>query len=326
MDNPVLTVIVCTRNRGSRLSGTLQSLTALPSDIPVEMIVVDNASTDETKAVILDACAKDKRMRYLLVDKVGLGAGRDAAWRAAKGDIISFTDDDCYVAADYSSAIIEAFADHPEAGVIAGRIMLHDPTDAPVTIDESMEPRHYGPYQALLAGQVQGANLSFRRLALERSGGFDTEFGAGTPFPAEDIDAAAAVVWSGFSAHYDPRPMVSHHHRRKRKDIRSLMHGYDRGRGAFWAKYMLRRDTRSAYIVAWWKVTRKFYRLGHIVHAVREYVSAFRYALVHRKFGAIVIAFPIAALALSYVIIRAGIISGPKLLMTWASHPFKPAP
>lgn len=304
MDDPALSIIVCTRNRGHRLSGTLQSLAALPSEPPVEIIVVDNASTDDTKETILAAAANDARIRYLLIERIGLGAARDGAWREAKAPIISFTDDDCYLAADFSSSVVAAFGDDISAGVIAGRVMLHDPTDAAVTIDESPQPRHYDAYAVLLAGSIQGANMSFRRSALEQSGGFDPELGAGTPFPSEDIDAAAAVLWAGYSGRYDPRPMVSHHHGRKAADVPALKWSYDRGRGAYWAKYILRRSTRNAYVAAWWSVTKQHWEPDQAGRIRREYVSALRYAIRKKRFLAIIMVAPFAASALAYVLLR----------------------
>ena len=135
---PVVSIIICTRNRAKSLGGTIKSLTQIKSGYEWEAILVDNASTDNTTQVFKENWDCGGRFRYLRVDQVGLGAARDAAWRQARGRIISFTDDDCYLAPDYVDRVVEAFTAHPEVGCVGGRILLYDPQDARVTIDERL--------------------------------------------------------------------------------------------------------------------------------------------------------------------------------------------
>jgi|GEM_PF-721803 len=309
-DRPVVTFIICTRNRADRLGGTLESLRAIRSDIPWEAIIVDNASTDDTAAVIGQWTHEDRRLRYLLVTRIGLGAGRAAGWQEAKGEIVSFTDDDCYVKPDYVDQIVRVFAEHPRVGVVGGRILLHDPNDARITIDERTEPRHYPARTFIGAGALHGANLSFRKEALQQSGGFDPGLGAGTPFPCEDIDAVAAVTWAGWDARYDARPTVSHHHMRKQADVPALQVGYDAGRGAYFAKYIMRRDTRAAYARAWLARANRDRSLATLKSSVGEYGSGVRYARhEHRPVWAATMAL-FGGLALAYAGARAVLASG----------------
>jgi GT2 family glycosyltransferase len=217
---------------------------------------------------------------------------------------VCFTDDDCYVASDFIDAILKAFEGWPQVGAIGGRILLHDPADARVTIDEREEPALYPTHTVLEAGQIQGANVSFRRRALEESGGFDPDLGAGTPFPAEDVDAVAAVMWAGFDVRYDPRPTVSHHHGRKDADIPVLMANYDAGRGAYWAKFILRPDTRVAYLRKWWSAARDQPETETLGRLNRELKSAFRYAALKRRYGSIAIAVPAAAAVIAFFALR----------------------
>jgi GT2 family glycosyltransferase len=94
--------------------------------------------------------------------------------------------------------------------------------------------------------------MAFRRAMLDQIGGFDERLGAGTSFPSEDIDAAAAVLWAGVPGAYAPRPVVYHHHGRKTEaEANALMRGYDAGRGAYFMKYILRKDSRTAFLRAW---------------------------------------------------------------------------
>src|SRR5262249_23268449 len=81
---------------------------------------------------------------------------------------------------------------------------------------------------------------------------FDEQFGSGTSFACEDIDAIAASLWAGIAGAFDPRPTVYHHHGRKTdREARDLWKIYDKGRGAYYTKYLLRGDSRSAYLRYW---------------------------------------------------------------------------
>jgi glycosyltransferase involved in cell wall biosynthesis len=295
--SPDLSIVICTRNRAGQLRGTLDSVMAMKTARSWEAILVDNASTDSTADVIRDAAEIEPRIRYFREERIGLGAARDRGWREARSALISFTDDDCYVAEDYVDAVVAAFDTGPGVGVLGGRILLFDPEDAPVTIDERDHPEELAPQSFVLAGALKGANLSFRREALETIGGFDPELGAGTPFPCEDIDAVAAVLWAGFNGRYDPRPLVLHHHRRRGPDVPRLRAGYDRGRGAYYAKFLLRPECRRAYTVGWLSEVRRSLDPTGLARLFRELRSAAAYLRFRRRIVPL-IAWTLPALAL----------------------------
>lgn len=279
---PSVSILVCTRNRANQLAGTLKSLSAIQSSVPWEAIILDNASTDGTKEVISAACASDPRLRYAHEAQPGLGAARDSGWRLARGEVVALSDDDCYFTPDFVDSIWSVFAEHPEVGVVGGRILLYDPEDAPLTIDLRTEPVLTSPKTVVRTGSFHGANLAFRRTTLARIDGFDRDLGAGTPYPAEDIDAVAAAIWSGDAGLFDPRPTILHHHRRRLPDVSPQVRRFDAGRGAYYAKYVLRPDTRSAYLADWRHRCGSFFRLKNPRRMATEMASAFRYVL---RFG-----------------------------------------
>jgi len=290
---PVVSIVICTRNRAKSLGGTIKSLTQIKSGYEWEAILVDNASTDNTMQVFKETGDCGGRFRYLRVDQVGLGAARDAAWRQARGCIVSFTDDDCYPAHDYVDKVVEAFGAHPETGCVGGRILLYDPQDARVTIDERIVPFEIRPFHFVTPGELHGANLSFRREVLERVGGFDPELGAGTKFPCEDVDVVASTLWAGFAARFEPGPVVSHHHGRKWPEIDKLEASYDRGRGAYYAKYILRRDSRRAYISGWWRHANASYYGSTLRRLFREFKGAASYFIHRKRYDVLLMALPI---------------------------------
>ena len=310
-----LSIVICTRNRAGQLRGTLDSLMAMKTNRRWEAILVDNASTDATADVIRRASEADPRIRYSREERIGLNAARDCGWREARSAIISWTDDDCYVAEDYVDAVLAAFGGRPDVGAVRGRILLFDPEDARVTIDERAHPVEVAPRSFVKAGAFKGANLSFRREALETIGGFDPEFGVGSSFPGGDIDTVAAVLWAGFKARYDPRPLVHHHHRRRLPDVPRLRAGYDRGRGAYYAKFLLRPECRRAFVAGWLGEVRRNLDGAGLVQLSRELRSAATYLRARRKIGPLV-AWALPALA----------VYGTAALATGARAVIKPKP
>lgn len=277
-DRPVeVSLIICTRNRAVHLTPCLEALSALRYDGSWELILVDNGSTDDTAQALQAFADQAPFPAYYVHEPIaGLARARNTGLAVAQGEVVAFTDDDCYVAPDLVEELARAFAD-PAIGFAGGRILLHDPQDAPITIMESTEPRRFAPRSFLRTGQFQGANMAFRRAPLEAAGGFDTLFGAGSHFPAEDIDALAAVNCAGWAGVYEPALVVRHHHRRREADIPALTRQYDRGRGAYHMKLLLKRQALGWFLRAHCDLAKRFLREPR--SAVREMVAGLEYAM-----------------------------------------------
>ena len=97
MDTPLISIIVPTYNRYDMLRGALESLIhqETEGELSYELIVVDNASTDDTKALVEDVAAEAPvRVRYLYEETPGPGAARNCGLAHAQGEWIAFFDDD----------------------------------------------------------------------------------------------------------------------------------------------------------------------------------------------------------------------------------------
>ena len=246
-----ISLIICTRNRAAQLGGCLDAVAGLRFSGSWELVMVDNGSTDATGATIEAFAARVPfPVRIAHQPVPGLSNARNAGLAVAAGRLIAFTDDDCYADPALLTRTVAAFA-RPELGYVSGRILLHDPTDFPATINESTEPRHFPPGRYLPPGAIRGANLGFRRAALDAIGGFDPLFGSGARFPAEDIDAACRCSLRGWAGAYDPSIVVSHHHGRKAADVHELFQAYDYGRGAYHAKLLLHDRAPRAALRGW---------------------------------------------------------------------------
>jgi glycosyltransferase involved in cell wall biosynthesis len=241
---PQISLIVCTRNRAESLPVCLNSIeqaAAANRAVEVELLIVNNGSTDATAAVLL-AWQKSTsvRCRVLLAEQRGLSHARNYGLEHATGKIIAFTDDDCTVAPDYLTQVERAYAADAGPTLRGGRVELGDPRDLPFTIKTDLVPQRFtGGHPG---GFIHGCNLTMSRSALELVGRFDTRLGAGQPIgAAEDSDFVYRAHRSGVMVLYDPSIVVFHHHgRRDFAEAKLLQDVYNVGNGALYAKHGLR--------------------------------------------------------------------------------------
>ena len=108
----MISVVIPTRNRAELLSATLTSISGqtLSSDL-FEVLVVDNGSTDETRAVTLKFQENVSNCRYIFAPVPGLHEGRHKGMREAQYDVLVFADDDIEAKPDWLSSYYELFQD-----------------------------------------------------------------------------------------------------------------------------------------------------------------------------------------------------------------------
>jgi len=120
------TVAVCTYNGAKRIGPVIEALGKQSIRAGAwELLVIDNASTDETgkAAVRLIADELGGRGRVVCEPQPGLSYARARAAREAQGKIICFLDDDNIPAPDFITAAVRAFEERPKAGVIGGKVL-----------------------------------------------------------------------------------------------------------------------------------------------------------------------------------------------------------
>ncbi len=237
----------------------------MQSQLKWELVIVDNGSTDRTSEVVAEfAAACGHPVQMIVNHGRGVSCAKNAGWRSARSAIVACIDDDCYPGEHYLESIFECFANDATLGFVGGRILLHDPTDRKITIQESLEPLSIPPRSFIRPGFIQGANVAYRQAALTDVDGFDPWFGAGALYSGDETELLARISAAGWNGAYDPKPVVYHHHGRKTaNDEWRLMRWYDRGRGAYYAKCMLNRNMRNVYVRNWfltrqehsWKTT-----------------------------------------------------------------------
>jgi glycosyltransferase involved in cell wall biosynthesis len=154
-----VSLIICTRDGCHRLARCLEAVRHITFNRPWELIIVDNGSTDDTAAVVREFIkTTNVRAIYLFEPTLGKTNGLNTALETATGEILAFTDDDCYPAPEFLSQVWSAFVG-PSVGYIGGRIMC-DPADQPITVNESMTTVTFPAKSFVCAGCIQGANMA----------------------------------------------------------------------------------------------------------------------------------------------------------------------
>jgi glycosyltransferase involved in cell wall biosynthesis len=258
--NPKVSVIVCTRNRAHSIIGCLESIAQALSNIKpeaAEVIVVDNASEDDTFHVVQEWMELSNTSGKLLVEpKKGLASSRNCGLQAARGEVLIFTDDDCRLADDHVSAALRHDANDIGLVIRGGRVELGDPTDLPITIKTQSTGARWSrelksAKRENLGSSILGCNMVMRRAVVDHLGLFDQRFGAGSDLRAgEEIDYIFRGYLLDVLIEYVPDMVVYHHHGRKLPSAgRKLLINYMIGTGALYAKYIFRNPDfcRPAY-------------------------------------------------------------------------------
>jgi glucosyl-dolichyl phosphate glucuronosyltransferase len=175
----VVTVVICTRDRAEPLRQTLDALAAtrVPTDLPTELLVVDNGSRDETPLVVRAARLPNMVIRYIREERRGKSVALNTAIAAARGEIILITDDDIRPTEQWVEAMCRPIRDGTTIAV-AGRVRIPPHLDRP-WIAPRLRICFAGPRLQDLDRFMAGANMAVARTVFSRVPGFDAELGPG---------------------------------------------------------------------------------------------------------------------------------------------------
>ncbi len=256
---PSVTVAVPTRNRAGHLPQCLEHVLAMKYASDWDVLVLDNDSADETPEVIAQfAEAHPLRLRGVTVKTPGLSNVRNHALRTTSADVLVFIDDDCYPSPDLITTLVREFVD-PVVGFVGGRLLLHDITDEPYTINESTTRVVIEPLNWNNGDDIPGTGMALRRDAGLSVGGWDPCFGPGAPLlSGDDIDMYWRLTMAGWRGIYAPDAVTYHHHGRKPGSDRlsAIERDYAIARGGWYAKLLLDGPLRVQTLKAWgwWRI------------------------------------------------------------------------
>lgn len=206
-------IIICTRNRREALAMTLASVSRLqiPPGTAVELLVIDNGSTDGTAEVVPAGVPNMAEVRSIIESHRGQCFARNRGLAEAKGEIILFTDDDIRHPANWLAEMIAPIT-NGRADATVGGVRL-----APHLRRPWMREIHRAwlactdDLNLQAAGVLIGASMAFSRRVLERVPAFDTDLGPGRFSAADDVLFSWQLKEAGFRIAGVPHVTVEHH-------------------------------------------------------------------------------------------------------------------
>ncbi len=187
MSNNV-SVVLPAYNSAKFLPAALDSLFAQTQQ-PYEIIVVDDGSTEDSKAV----CERYPSVRYIYQENQGTSGARNTGLRLSTGDYVIFLDADDLLLPQAIEIGARSLDEHPEAGLTFGRYHLFSiQADGSFKVAEMYENQPAeANYLSILSAQhkIQLGCVMFRRSALDVVGGFDA-----ASYPLEDIEQFLRVA------------------------------------------------------------------------------------------------------------------------------------
>lgn len=236
-----LSVILCTYNRCHNLKPCIGALAGQEGldGVKWEVVVVDNNSTDPTRATVESIAAESSiRIRYAFAGEQGLSFARNRGIQEAAGRYLCFIDDDIEVTPGWLSALYHCFLDFA-CDAVGGPIHLHPPRPLPAWIRTDMQGflgfRDLGAERRRLDGRHEfpfGGNMAFDRRVVERVGLFDTQLGRkgegrrrGELFKGEETDYFLRLTAAGGTIYYAPGALVFHQvleHQLEKRFFRTL--------------------------------------------------------------------------------------------------------
>jgi len=209
---PKLSVIVCTRNRGSQIAATIESVLAI-SEPAFELILVDQ-NTDPESAQVVARYRDDPRFVYVRTSTHGKGVALNIGVAKAQGEIICFTDDDCTVPTNWLAVLAAPFAAQHRVAISFGNVLAgpHDKTAGFIPEYIRQGNQLLGSFYKNTSTRPMGASMAVRSSVLKELHGFDEFFGPGAIFPsADELDLELRILLRRWLVYETDQVSITHH-------------------------------------------------------------------------------------------------------------------
>jgi O-antigen biosynthesis protein len=218
---PTVSIVIPSYNGISYTEALLATLgETLPPNFHGEIIVVDDASTDDTQARLKALAKLDKRLRVLRNRKnSGFIVTCNRGAKAAKGEIVILFNNDTLALPGWLPPLLRIFCDYPDAGAVGGKLVFPDGRlqDAGGVVFSDGSAANFGKWDCEVdaplynyvreVDYVTGAFIATKRSLFVESGGFDTRF---RPIYYEETDYCFRLREMGYRVYYQPESVIVH--------------------------------------------------------------------------------------------------------------------
>lgn len=220
MQTPQIAAIICTHNRDSYLGAAIDSLLDQIGCDAYEILVVDNASTDNTRAVV-EARLGNPRLKYIYEPELGLSVARNRGAKESTAPILAYLDDDAEASPQWLKVLLAAYRENEQLAIAGGRVTLIWPENMmpPPWISKDMAAG-LGLYdlgdQTLYIDNPnltpRGLNYSIKRAFLDQVGGFDPNLGrvGKNLLSNEELLMTELALAKGWQVAYLPEALAAH--------------------------------------------------------------------------------------------------------------------
>lgn len=212
----VASIIIPVYNRPRLIKECLDSIIGQKAKFPYEIILVDDDSTDDTVSVLKQLEKKyPKKIRMFAKQKnEGPWKTRNVGIRAAKGDIIVFTDSDCVARKDWLDKLTQR--------IRSGEVKASQgySTGETLNVWQKIIQESYDRFVSGMVAKGYASGFDTRNSAtakeiFEKIGMFETRH-------AEDADLGARIVAAGYKIAFESKAVIFHYHRKELwKDLRA---------------------------------------------------------------------------------------------------------
>ncbi len=214
--SPKVSIVIPIVN-GLRLTlECLLSIVRFSQDVPLEVIIVDNGSTDRSKELL----ASIPNLQYVRHEEnLGFARGCNSGAAAARGQYLVFLNNDAQAQAGWLAALLKPFSESNSIGAVGPRVLFPDgrlqdagsviKPDCTSTLiglfDDPALPRYNRSREV---DYVSGVCLMIESRRFKELNGFDTDF---APAYCEDVDLCLRLRQSGLQIVYQPEAVIVHH-------------------------------------------------------------------------------------------------------------------
>lgn len=271
----MLSVLLATHNGSDTIERTLAAMAELRAPPGGwKLVVVNNASTDDTEALILKW--RDRLpLDYVVEPRLGKSAAINTALTRAEGDFFVMTDDDVLPDSDWLVEWRRVADAYPQCSVFGGAIIPEFDGAPPAwPMPEWCHTVLYGKTPCYAEGEiapenVSGANMCIRRAVYEAGWRFGEGFMVGSQgLMGEDADLVRRLASQGLKVGFAPTAVVRHIIHRRQVSLGWMQKRFFRhGRTMFMAEDVRQDADRLVFAFPWQRMLRALRSMGRLVLA-----------------------------------------------------------